>query len=194
MTKIIGLTGGIGSGKSTVAAYLISKNYKVYVADTEAKKLMEIPAVIAEVQNIFDENVIFENVLNRKKIAEIVFSNPEKLKKLNALIHPKVKEHFNEWVAKHKNQKFVFKEVAILFETGGDKECDLVILVTAPIDIRIKRVTARDKTTKEAVMNRISVQMSDEEKSLKSDYIITNLDIQDTHNQIDNILKKMNKM
>ena len=96
MTKIIGLTGGIGSGKSTVAGYFQELGVPVYVADTEAKKIMEQSETIQEVQQIFEENVIAEGKLDRKKIAAIVFNNPEKLAQLNKIIHPKVKEEFKD--------------------------------------------------------------------------------------------------
>jgi dephospho-CoA kinase len=194
MTKIIGLTGGIGSGKSTVASYIASKGIPVYIADEEAKKIMELPEVILEVQQLFDENVLLENnQLNRAKIGEIVFKNPQKLQELNAVIHPKVKLHFINWLKKHEDFPFVVKEVAILFETGGDASCDKIILVTAPEDIRIKRVMQRDKTNSINVKNRIKNQLSDEDKIGKSDFIITNVDLENTWKQVDKVLKILNE-
>ena len=194
MTKIIGLTGGIGSGKSTVASYIASKGIPVYIADEEAKKIMELPEVILEVQQLFDENILLENnQLNRAKIAEIVFKNPQKLQELNAIIHPKVKLHFMNWLKLHEDFPFVVKEVAILFETGGDASCDKVILVTAPEDVRIKRVMQRDKTNRINVKNRIKNQLSDQEKKAKSDFIIENIDIDTTFKQVDKVLKILNE-
>lgn len=194
MTKIIGLTGGIGSGKSTVASYIASKGIPVYIADEEAKKIMELPEVILEVQQLFDENILFENnQLNRAKIAEIVFKNPQKLQELNAVIHPKVKMHFMNWLKLHEDFPFVVKEVAILFETGGDASCDKVILVTAPEEVRIKRVMQRDKTNRINVKNRIKNQLSDQEKKAKSDFIIENIDIDTTFKQVDKVLKILNE-
>ena len=194
MTKIIGLTGGIGSGKSTVASYIASKGIPVYIADEEAKKIMELPEVILEVQQLFDENILFENnQLNRAKIAEIVFKNPQKLQELNSVIHPKVKLHFMNWLKLHEDFPFVVKEVAILFETGGDASCDKVILVTAPEDVRIKRVMQRDKTKMINVKNRIKNQLSDQEKKAKSDFIIENIDIDTTFKQVDKVLKILNE-
>ena len=194
MTKIIGLTGGIGSGKSTVASYIASKGIPVYIADEEAKKIMELPEVILEVQQLFDENILFENnQLNRAKIAEIVFKNPQKLQELNAVIHPKVKMHFMNWLKLHEDFPFVVKEVAILFETGGDASCDKVILVTAPEEVRIKRVMQRDKTKMINVKNRIKNQLSDQEKKAKSDFIIENIDIDTTFKQVDKVLKILNE-
>jgi len=194
MTKIIGLTGGIGSGKSTVASYIASKGIPVYIADEEAKKIMELPEVISEVKQLFDEDVLLENnQLNRTKIAEIVFKNPQKLQELNAVIHPKVKQHFINWLKQYEDFPFVVKEVAILFETGGDASCDKIILVTAPEEVRIKRVMQRDKTERINVKNRIKNQLSDKEKKAKSDFVIENIDIKNTMKQVDKVLKILNE-
>ena len=193
MSKIIGLTGGIGSGKSTVAKYIASKGIPVYIADYEAKMLMEDPLVIEEVQQLFDENVILENgKLDRGKIGEIVFNNKSKLDQLNGVIHPKVKQHFTKWLQKHKEFPFVVKEVAILFESGGDKECDKVILVTAPLQVRLKRTMERDNIPEELVLARMNNQMSEEEKILKSDFVVHNLSLEETYLSVDSILKNLN--
>jgi dephospho-CoA kinase len=194
MTKIIGLTGGIGSGKSTVASYIASKGIPVYIADEEAKKIMELPEVISEVQQLFDEDVLLENnQLNRTKIAEIVFKNPQKLQELNVVIHPKVKLHFINWLKQYEDFPFIVKEVAILFETGGDASCDKIILVTAPEEVRIKRVMQRDKTNSINVKNRIKNQLSDKEKKAKSDFVIENIDMNNTMKQVDKVLKILNE-
>lgn len=184
MTKIIGLTGGIGSGKSTVAGYFQELGVPVYVADTEAKKIMNQPETIQEVQQIFAENVIADGKLNRKKIASIVFNNPEKLAELNKIIHPKVKEDFNVWLLKHKNYSFIIKEVAILFETGSENEFDAIVLVTAPEEIRIERVVNRDNITESEVRERIKNQLPDEEKINKSHFIINNISKKETKKQV----------
>lgn len=190
MTRIIGLTGGIGSGKSTVAKYLASKGVAVYIADVEAKKLMDSQDVIEEIKDYFGEKVISKKgKIKRKTLAKIVFNNKEKLSKLNSIVHPKVKEHFTEWVLLHKNEPFVIKEVAILFETNGHLDCDKVILVTAPEDVRLMRVMQRDNVSKEDVLARMNNQMSEEEKIAKSDYVIHNIALNDTYNQIDKLLK-----
>lgn len=194
MTKIIGLTGGIGSGKSSVANYIKSKGIPVYIADEEAKKIMQLPEVVLEVQQIFDENILHENKqLNRTIIADIVFKNPQKLQELNAVIHPKVKQHFKEWLKQQEQFPFIIKEVAILFETGGDAACDKIILVTAPEEERIKRVVKRDKTASINVKNRIKNQLSDTEKIKKSDFVIINIDWENTIEQVDEVLKILNK-
>lgn len=192
MTKIIGLTGGIGSGKSTVAKYMASKGVPVYIADDEAKKIMNSSKVIEEVVALFGENVLNKDKkLDRKKIASIVFNNKEKLDQLNKIIHPKVKTHFKKWLQKHKNEKFVIKEVAILFETKGNLECDKVILVTAPKEVRIERVMKRDTISRDEVEARMKNQMSEETKIKLSNYIITNKNIKETYNLVSKLLKEL---
>jgi dephospho-CoA kinase len=195
MTKIIGLTGGIGSGKSTVAHYIASKGIPVYIADAAAKEIMEQPDVITQIKQIFHQNVITsDGKLDRKVIGQLVFTSPELLKKLNAIVHPLVKTHFIDWLQHHKTAPFVLKEVAILFESGGNKECDKVILVTAPEAIRIQRTMLRDKISQEAILNRIQNQLSDAEKIPKSDFVISNIDVKETYSQTDEILKILSKL
>ena len=194
MTKIIGLTGGIGSGKSTVANYIASKGIPVYIADDEAKKIMESADVKQRIQNLFDESVInTDETLNRKKIGELVFNNPSKLKELNAIVHPVVHDNFKNWVKKHKKFPFVIKEVAILFETGGDKQCDKVILITAPEELRIQRAMKRDNLTKNDILVRINNQLPESKKKEMSDFVIENIDLSNTFLKIDEILKILAK-
>ena len=194
MTKIIGLTGGIGSGKSTVANYIASKGIPVYIADDEAKKIMEDATVKQRIQKLFSESVLNDNgTLNRKKIAELVFGFPDKLKELNAIVHPEVQNHFKEWLFKHKEYSFIIKEVAILFETGGNKQCDKVILITAPEKLRIQRAMKRDNLTKKDVLVRINTQLPDSKKKGLSDFVVENVDLNDTFLKIDEILKILAK-
>lgn len=194
MTKIIGLTGGIGSGKSTVANYIASKGIPVYIADEEAKKIMEREDVKQKIQNLFSESVLNDDTsLNRKKIAEFVFNNPEKLKELNAIVHPEVQLHFKNWLNNHKDFPFVIKEVAILFETGGNKHCDKVILITAPEELRIERAMKRDNLTKKDILVRINNQLPDSKKKKWSDFIIDNINLNDTLLKTDEILKILAK-
>jgi dephospho-CoA kinase len=189
MTKIIGLTGGIGSGKTTIATYMESLGIPVFIADDEAKKLMQSSKVLAEIKTIFGEVIFDEGVLNRQKLAEIVFSNPEKLKQLNAIIHPAVKKHFAEWLLNYKTVAFVVYEAAILFESGNYKNCDYIITITAPLEARIERVTHRDKTSREQVINRINAQWTDEQRIAKTDFVIENVAIQNAKQEVDKILK-----
>jgi len=189
MTKIIGLTGGIGSGKTTIANYFRAAGIPVYIADDEARKIMESPEIIAEIKNVFG-NTIFENdILNRSKLAEIVFDNPEKLQKLNAIIHPAVKKHFSEWILNYKSAPFVIYEAAILFESGSYKNCDFIITVTAPVESRIERVIQRDKTSRENVLKRIAMQWNVEQRFSKSDFVIENINPELAKIEVDKILK-----
>ncbi|AOW10681.1 dephospho-CoA kinase [Flavobacterium gilvum] len=178
MTKIIGLTGGIGSGKTTVANEFLALGIPVYITDSEAKTIMQTDAVLDQIKTEFG-NTIFENgVLIREKLSEIVFNNSDKLAKLNGIVHPAVKQHFKEWLVEHKNHPLVIYESAILFESGSYKQCDFVINVEAPLELRIQRVIERDKTTREKVLERIKNQWKDEEKSSKSDFVIKNTSIE----------------
>ena len=194
MTRIIGLTGGIGSGKSTVANYIASKGIPVYIADEEAKKIIERTDVKHNIQNLFPQSVLNDdNTLNRNKIAEFVFSNPEKLKQLNAIVHPAVKNDFSNWMKEHKDASFIIKEVAILFETGGHKDCDKVILITAPEDVRIERAMKRDNSSKESVLARIKNQLPEADKIKLSDFVVENTNLETTLLKIDEILKILAK-
>ena len=187
--KIIGLTGGIGSGKTTVANYVQSKGVPVYISDLEAKKVMELPEIIEQITSVFGNDIIKEdNSLDREKLSSIVFNHPDKLKKLNAIVHPAVKKHFDKWVDSHKNYSYLVKEAAILFESGSYKDCDYIISVTAPIETRIQRVIERDATTREKVLLRINNQISDADRIAKSNYVIINEELEDTKVQINDLL------
>lgn len=190
-TKIIGLTGGIGAGKSTVAEYLKALGIPVYISDFEAKKIMEHPKVVEKINQTFGDNFNSDKGLNREKLASIVFTNPEKLKQLNAIVHPIVKKHFENWVNNNQQAPWVVKEAAILFESGSYKDCDYIITVTAPLETRIARVVKRDGTSKEKVLQRIKNQISDEERIAKSQFVVENLDFESTKKQVDQILKKL---
>lgn len=189
MTKIIGLTGGIGSGKTTIANHFKEANIPVYIADDEARKIMQSPEIIEEIKKTFGDSIFDGAILNREKLSKIVFENPEKLKLLNAIIHPAVKKHFQKWVLNHKNAPFVIYEAAILFESGSYKNCDLIITVTAPLESRIQRVIQRDKTTRELVLKRINAQWNDEQRIAKSDFVVENVNPKTTKIEIDKILK-----
>jgi dephospho-CoA kinase len=187
--KIIGLTGGIGSGKTTVANYIQSKGIPVYISDLEAKKVMELPEVIAEIESNFGESVVTENrTLDRERLASIVFNDQDKLKLLNSIVHPAVKRNFERWVVKHKNYSYLVKEAAVLFESGSYKDCAAVITVCAPVEIRIERVIQRDNTTREKVLQRINNQLTDGQRIEKSQYVINNEDFEQTKIQIDDLL------
>ena len=191
MTKIIGLTGGIGSGKTTLAKQIQSLGIPVYIADEEAKKIIDTPEIIKKIQNEFGELVFDNNHLNKEKLAEIVFKSPEKLTLLNQIIHPAVQSDFANWLLLHQKYSIVFKEAAILFESGSYKDCDKVITVIAPLESRIQRVINRDNNTRKDVLNRIAAQWTDEMKIQKSDFVINNISIDDAIFQLDEILKKL---
>ena len=191
MTKIIGLTGGIGSGKTTVANYFENQNIPVYVADDEARKITNSKNVLKKIVAIFGDEFIEHNVLNRKKMGEIVFNDKDKLNQLNAIIHPEVKKHFKKWLKSKIDYKYVIKESAILFESMTNLDCDLIILVTAPLELRIERTMKRDNCDRESVLQRIKNQISEDEKAQKSDFIINNINLNDTFNQVDILLKKL---
>lgn len=192
MTKIIGLTGGIGSGKTTIANLFREANIPVYIADDEARKIMQSPEIIEEIKNTFGSEIFDDTILNREKLSQIVFNEPEKLKLLNAIIHPAVRKHFQNWVLNHEKYPFVIYEAAILFESGSYKNCDLIITVTAPIETRIERVIQRDKTTREQVLKRINAQWDDTQRISKSDFVIINIDPKTTKLEIGKILKILN--
>lgn len=174
--KVVGITGGIGSGKSVVSMVFRQLGIPVYDSDAEAKLLYDkFPELRDAVRKQIAEEAFDSNgKLDRKKLAEIVFQFPEKLEILNQLVHPLVKKDFQNWVQKHPEAAYVVKEAAILFESGAYSDCDKVITVVAPRELRIQRVRERDRKTKseiEAIMHR---QSNDEEKIKRSDFVIQN--------------------
>lgn len=174
--KVLGLTGGIGSGKTTVANILESKGIPVYYSDDRAKFLMNNSDFIkAKLIEVFGKEVYINEKLNRKFLSNLVFNNKNQLNRLNSIIHPVIAKDFNDWKNKN-NAKFVVKEAAILFESGAYKSCDLNININSNINDRLKRVMKRDSSTKEEVMARINNQFTDIEREKLSDFTITNDD------------------
>lgn len=185
--KIIGLTGGIGSGKTTVARMFEELGVPVYYADDEAKKLNDTSETIKTgLTNLLGNELYKEGKLDRKKLAEIIFSDKKILEKVNQIIHPEVASHFKEWVSRQKSP-YVLKEAAILFESGSYQFCDAVILVTAPEEERILRVMQRDNVTREQVMARMRNQWPEEQKKALADYIIENLHQTETLIKVKNL-------
>lgn len=174
MVLRIGLTGGIGSGKSIVAKIFETLGIPVYYADDAAKKLMntheELKAAI--IKN-FGEASYTNGEIDRKYLASVVFNDKEKLELLNALTHPVTIRDAEEWM-KRQTTPYTIKEAALLFESGAHKNLDYVIGVYAPLPLRIKRVMARDCITEEEIMKRINRQMNEEEKMNLCNFIITN--------------------
>lgn len=176
----VGITGNIGSGKTTVCKIFEVLGIPVFYADDEAKKVMiEDDVLIAGIKQAFGNESYFEDgSLNRKHIAGIVFNNKEELLKLNALVHPAVFRAFDKWVINQKNVPYVLKEAALLFESDSYKMCDRSVLVTAPLDIRIQRVTQRDGITADEVKSRNDRQFSEEKKLAMANDVIINDDTQ----------------
>lgn len=177
--KIIGITGGIGSGKSTVCRLFSAYGIAIYEADSRAKAVIEQnEGLILAIKKHFGENAyLSDGTYHRKYIADIVFQQPEKLAQLNALVHPAVKQDFIDWFAeKQRNytHSFVLKEAAILYEAGTDKDCDAVIAVYAPKNIRIQRVIKRDDICIPEIHSRMQRQWADAKKMQKADFVIYN--------------------
>ncbi len=169
----IGLTGGIGSGKTTVAKIFELLGINVYYADIRAKKLLNSFELRPKITKIFGD--IYKNgLLDKKKLAEIVFNDKNKLQQLNKIVHPAVERDFELWCKNKIANHYIIKEAAILFESGSHKYLDKIIMVFAPEDVRINRVCKRDNTTREKVIARIKNQWSDEEKIKLSDFVIKN--------------------
>lgn len=184
MTKVLCLTGGIGSGKTTVARMFEKHGVPVYISDDRAKAVMLRPEIIERVQSIFAEPVIQDSVLDRKKIRELVFGNTFLLNQLNAIVHPAVAVDFKDWLQENEGVPYVLKESAILFEMNTQAACEKIILVTAPEHVRINRVIARDGGTEEGVRKIINQQIPDFEKEKLSDFIIKNIDLKEVENQV----------
>ncbi|AOW16621.1 dephospho-CoA kinase [Polaribacter vadi] len=187
--KIVGLTGGIGSGKTTVAKFFAEfKNVAIYIADVEAKKLMNSSEIIkTKLVKEFGKESFIKGELNRTFIAEIVFKDKEKLAILNGIVHPEVRKHFQKFIENNQDKAYIIYENAILFESKSNIFCDIVVTVYADLNTKINRVIARDSSTKTAVLNRMKSQWSDAKKMLQSNYIIYNEKLEDTVNQVHKI-------
>ncbi|WP_242119282.1 dephospho-CoA kinase [Aestuariivivens sediminicola] len=188
---IVGLTGGIGSGKSTVANAFNALGIPVYIADEEAKRLMNKSQVIKrELIGLIGEGAYTKEGLNRSFIANIIFKDKSLLNKINDIVHPEVAKHFKKWV-KAQNGPYVVKEAAILFENNGYKACDYVITVTAPKDVKMQRLLSRDKTSIERIEAIMQNQWHDEDRIPLSDFVIENTDLENTKKQVLNIHNKI---
>lgn len=192
MALTVGLTGGIGSGKTTVAKMFEAAGVPIYIADERAKAIMDRSDIVEAIQSLFDEDIKIGSVIDRKKLRDIVFNNKELLNRLNNIVHPEVKKDFTNWLEENKDFKFVIKESAILFEQGLDKECDYVILVTAPEEVRIQRVMERDGVSSQNVQAIIDNQMKDSLKILKSDYVITNINKDLVEKEVKMVIENIN--
>ena len=182
--KVIGLTGGIGSGKTTVAGFFKELGVPVYIADEAGKRLMvSSEAVKKDIITLLGPQSYQNDLPDRKYIASQVFNSAEKLEQLNNIIHPAVAKDFLQWKDLQKT-KYVIYEAAILFETGGYKKCDAVILVTAPLEIRIPRLQKRDSSSRAEIEARLQHQWPDEKKRVLSQFEIINTEILKTKEQV----------
>ena len=175
-SKIFGLTGGIGSGKSTVAKILENMGFSIYYSDTRAKELVNESAFLKAriIELLGEEAYKKEGTYNRKYVANVVFENPEKLQLLNEIVHPAVKADFQSWLHNHIDKERVFKETALLFELDLDQACYKTVLVTAEDNARIKRVMDRDGKTYREVQSIMSKQMPEKDKIKRADFVIYN--------------------
>lgn len=187
----IGLTGGIGSGKSTVATALESMGHPVFYSDQVAKSIMLTNAIVRDaIIKQFGENAYKKGEINRTWIAQRIFTHPEEKEFINHLIHPLVRKAFSEFALKQSAQ-LVFNEAAILFETGGNAYFDKTVLVVAPTELRIARVMKRDHCSRETVENRMNNQWSDDRKIPLADYVIVNDDAQPLLQQIEKLVDEL---
>jgi dephospho-CoA kinase len=190
----IGITGGIGSGKSIIATLLSMHEIPVYIADEESKRLAATSPIIKErLIALFGNNMYTDKGLDKALLASYIFNNPEYLKQVNAIIHPEVNKHFTQWVKKS-NRKICAMESAILFESGFDSIVDIRLMVYAPLELRISRVLKRDNSTQEEIIRRINNQLSDETKKECSDYVILNDDIHALIPQVNKFLSEIRNL
>ena len=200
---VIGLTGGIGTGKSTVSQILRGNKFPVIDLDTISHEVIKIPKVIEKIVENFGKEVLensgnFENKNNairisREKLGKIIFENKEKRLLLNSIMHPEILHTMREQISKYKkNNKIIFVEIQLLFEVQWEKEFDYILLVSANTDTQIQRVLKRDDRTYEETLNIINSQMSLDEKKKKSDFVIENDgNIQELRKKVDDFLKEI---
>ncbi|MEL7656984.1 MAG: dephospho-CoA kinase [Bacillota bacterium] len=202
--KIIGLTGGIGSGKSTVTDYLISRGFHVLDADKISREIvMPGSEMLIQLADVFGKEIILEDGnLNRKKLGGMVFSDPEKMKLLDGMMHTEILEVIHERILqfreesdglpKNKNSKAIFIDAPLLFETGLDKSVNEIWVIDADEETRIKRIMERDDLKREEILKRINTQMARDEKNNRADVILDNSgDREKLYQQLDNLIKNI---
>ncbi len=185
---IIGITGTIASGKSTVSDYFIKQGYEVIDADKITKELQQKKEVLEEFREVFGEEVLLENkTLNRPRLREMVFQNAEALEKINQIMHPKVREEFEKRKREHAQEKIIFFDIPLLFEAHFENLCEKILLVYADREVQITRIMQRDGSSRELAENIIASQAKEEEKKKKSHYIIEN------NGSIEDLYQKLSK-
>lgn len=188
----LGITGGIGSGKTVVSTLLEAHGIPVYNSDVRAKELMLTDSIKTKIMALLGNQSYENNVLNKRFISEKVFGNEALLAQLNAIVHPEVRNDFLDW-KKNQTSEIVGKEAAILFESGSYKQCDAVVLVTADEDIRLSRVMQRDGLTREQILERMRNQWSEEKKIEHADYVLyNNGSLVELEQKVHNLISELN--
>ncbi len=188
----IGITGGIGSGKSIVCRVFEQFGVPVFYSDQVSKLLFREPEIIRKIYKTFGRRIFDLGTVNTYRLSKVVFKNKTKLDELNAILHPEVFRLFDDWMQIHSNKKYVIKEAAILFESGANKFVDAVLSVSAPVETRIQRVKQRDGLDRRSIQARIDRQWSDEERNQKSEFVIYNDDSQMILPQIMSLHERFN--
>lgn len=192
--KVVGLTGGIGSGKSTVAKMFQDFGIPVYIADDQAKKLMNTSKVIRKkLIALLGAEAYNDAGLNRAYVSSLVFNDKILLQKINTIVHPKVKMHFNSWLKKQE-APYIIKEAAIIFENNLQNQYDIIITVVANSETKINRVMKRDNSSRDKVLSVMKNQWTDDQKVAHSHFVILNENIQQTKKQVDKIHSEILKM
>ena len=189
---IIGITGNIGSGKSEVSRYLTSLGYPLIDADVISRQVVEPGEIgLIKIVEAFGDTILnFDHTLNRRKLGDLIFNNDVLRKRLNAILHPQIKQRIKQCIDAYENEDFIFVDVPLLFETDSRSNYDEIVLIYAPEAVCLSRVMARDAISEELAIKKIRSQMSAELKRSLSDYVISNYtDIESLHNQVDFYLK-----
>ena len=187
----IGITGGIGSGKTLISSVIQHIGYPIFYSDNEAKIILDTnQKVKSEIIQLFGEEIYRFNILNKELLSKLLFSNKSLIEKVNSIVHPVVRFKFDEW-SKNQNTTLVFNEAAILFETEAYKNFDATILVIAPQEVRLNRVMMRDGLSKEQIISRINNQWLDEDKISLATYVISNNGSEPILSQIENVIEQL---
>lgn len=189
---IVGITGGIGSGKTTVSEMFKKLGVPIYNADDEAKKLMLKEPIKSHLISLFGDQVYTKGQLNRALIRSAIFNNDEIRHKVNKIVHPQVGQHFKSWL-ENQDSPYILKEAAIIFEAGLTQQYDFIITVVADKEERIKRVLTRPGITRQMVLDVMDKQWSDDKKISQSDFVITNDSLVETEKKVNEIHLKLLK-